>query len=123
MEKKLLSRFEKILKQERARLEKQLDSIEKDTLRVPEAEQGGELPDEFHMADVGSVAFDRERDLSLGLNAHDILERVELALERVKKGNYGFCGHCGRKIDIERLEALPYADQCIRCKVREERTS
>lgn len=121
MQKELRAKLKKQLQTEQARLEQELTSVEKDSLGVSEVEQSGELPDVFHMADTGSVTFERERDLSLGRNIRDILARVELALRRIETGSYGSCSHCGREIPRERLEALPYADLCMPCKVREER--
>ena len=36
-------------------------------------------------------------------------------------GTYGTCETCGRPISEERLEAIPYATQCIDCRRRGER--
>jgi len=33
---------------------------------------------------------------------------------------YGRCEECGRKIPKTRLEAIPYAAQCVRCASEEE---
>ena len=44
------------------------------------------------------------------------LASIENALERMKGGSYGLCEHCGGKIPLARLQALPYATSCIRCQ-------
>ena len=36
-------------------------------------------------------------------------------------GTYGVCLPAGRRINLERLEALPYAETCVDCKARAER--
>ncbi len=72
-------------------------------------------------ADAGTFTFERERDLSLGNNIRDLLEKVEAALKRMNAGTYGECERCGRPIDKARLKALPYAVLCIDCKKAEER--
>ena len=41
---------------------------------------------------------------------------IERALERLDDGSYGLCADCGGEIAPERLEALPWATQCISCK-------
>ena len=46
---------------------------------------------------------------------------IDSALARIADGTYGRCEHCGREIEAERLEALPYATLCIEDKRREER--
>lgn len=43
------------------------------------------------------------------------LQRIEGALERMNRGDYGVCGHCGEAIAFKRLEADPSATLCIRC--------
>ena len=44
------------------------------------------------------------------------LESVEEALEQVQRGQYGICENCGEPIDPERLEILPEATLCVKCK-------
>ena len=36
-------------------------------------------------------------------------------------GTYGYCEVCGDRIPVPRLEAIPWADQCVKCKSRGER--
>ena len=43
------------------------------------------------------------------------LARIEKALTRLESGDYTMCSRCGEEIAPARLEALPYADTCIRC--------
>jgi DnaK suppressor protein len=49
------------------------------------------------------------------------LEQIEEALRRMKEGSYGKCEPCGKPIPLARLEALPYATECIDCKRKSER--
>lgn len=44
------------------------------------------------------------------------LSEADAALQRVVKGTYGFCGHCGETIASERLAALPVARLCGSCR-------
>ncbi len=44
------------------------------------------------------------------------LRDINLALEKIEKGNYGKCEKCGKIISKERLEAAPEARFCQNCK-------
>lgn len=57
--------------------------------------------------------------------AHDHLElaaTVRSALERMDAGDYGRCGSCGTPMPFERLEAVPYARDCVSCQQRPRAT-
>lgn len=49
------------------------------------------------------------------------LARIEVALERMRQGEYGLCETCGTNIPMARLNALPYATLCIKCQREAER--
>jgi RNA polymerase-binding protein DksA len=86
-------------------------------------EETGELTaaDSNHMGDVATQTYDREMDFSLAENDEHVLRAIDAALARVDDGTYGICRTCGNRIDEGRLEARPWADQCIDCRRREER--
>lgn len=44
------------------------------------------------------------------------LAQIEIALERMRSGEYGICESCGHNISLARLQALPYATLCIKCQ-------
>lgn len=76
---------------------------------------GGESSMPIHMADLGSDNFEQEFTLSLMENEGDALQKIELALERIEEGSYGTCEACGAKIPKARLNAIPYAANCVKC--------
>ena len=49
------------------------------------------------------------------------LASIENALERMRNGQYGLCEGCGERIPVLRLNALPYATNCIECQREAER--
>ncbi len=55
---------------------------------------------------------DRERTL---------LSKIDLAIERLNKGEYNVCESCGGPIGVKRLEARPVTTLCITCKEEQER--
>ena len=115
-------RFRTILVEERQRV---LDAIS-----YLHEETPGSLEDETeeivgsvdnHPAETASATLDREIDYTLEENSEHVLTEIEAALQRIEEGTYGTCRTCGQPISEERLEAIPYATQCIDCKRREER--
>lgn len=44
------------------------------------------------------------------------LQNINLALEKIKKGEYGKCENCKKEISEERLKAFPEARTCNSCK-------
>jgi RNA polymerase-binding protein DksA len=84
-------------------------------------EEAEEVPLDNHLAETATVTLDREIDYTLEENAAHVLAAIDAALARIDAGSYGTCSSCGQPIAPERLEALPYATQCIDCKRKEER--
>ncbi len=46
------------------------------------------------------------------------LRDINLALEKIKKGKYGVCESCGKKISQKRLKISPEARLCLKCRKR-----
>jgi RNA polymerase-binding protein DksA len=63
----------------------------------------------------------RQIDSTLEENSEHILAAIDAALELIANGTFGTCRSCGEPIARERLEAMPYATECIGCKRRAER--
>jgi len=57
-----------------------------------------------------------EKRLALENRIRQEMAAVEHAMEKIEKGTYGLCDNCGKKIDPNRLEALPQASLCLNCK-------
>lgn len=52
---------------------------------------------------------------ALGNEAREEMAKISAALQRMNSGEYGLCRECGDEIALNRLEAYPYADECIDC--------
>lgn len=74
-----------------------------------------------HLADIATHTYDRELDSTLESSEEVHLAHVESALERIEEGTYGVCANCGKPIQPERLEAMPWVTLCIDCKRLAER--
>lgn len=61
-------------------------------------------------------AEDLDSQLAVTITLRDELEAVDGALDRIHAGTYGQCSHCGHQINVERLQAVPFASLCVRCQ-------
>ena len=53
--------------------------------------------------------------LETGRRRETELKRIELALGRIKKDEYGFCASCDEEIPSKRLEMDPATPICVNC--------
>ena len=113
---KTLKAAEDKLRAEREELVAQIADLEKRAA----GEDVGRVYDDVH-GEPETATYERERVLSLLDNSRDLLEQVDVALEKIGDGTYGICASCGKAIEAARVKALPHATLCIACKRREER--
>lgn len=71
--------------------------------------------DDEHDPEGTTIAFERAQVTALLRHAQLEAAALGAALERVEDADYGVCRTCAGFIGIERLLALPAAQQCIRC--------
>jgi RNA polymerase-binding protein DksA len=107
-----LNRFKRSLIDMRDRLKGELRTIEQTTRSLGDQDELSHLP--THPAD--RVSEGVEKQLAVAKTEGELLAAVYDALERIDEGGYGTCEHCGSPISYERLEALPYAANCVRCE-------
>lgn len=48
------------------------------------------------------------------------LKEIETALAKIKKGTYGFCEICKKRIEEKRLAVKPHAIYCLKCREKIE---
>jgi RNA polymerase-binding protein DksA len=82
-----------------------------------------EKPEKRHRTDLEEIASDTHDTDSLceimDIEASQI-GQIDMALTKIDNGTYGICEDCGGEIPLIRLEALPFATQCIDCKRKAE---
>ncbi|WP_375359169.1 RNA polymerase-binding protein DksA [Candidatus Tisiphia endosymbiont of Neophilaenus lineatus] len=65
-----------------------------------------------------------ETDTAIELRTRDryrkLLDKIEEALVRIEKNEYGYCEETGEPIGLKRLEARPVATLCIEAQERHE---
>ncbi len=96
----------------RQQLEKELQE------RVERAERIHNRLSQPGLKDWEEQATQRENDEvleSLGNQAVQEIDQIKHALYCLDAGTYGVCSRCGSPIEPERLKAMPYATNCMRC--------
>jgi DnaK suppressor protein len=119
MSKKLNARdlesFKALLLQLRRELSHDIDDLEADAF----ATDGDRLSVD-NPADIGSESFAQEFSLELLQRDEATLGEIDEALDRVESGTFGLCETCEEPIPKARLNAVPYARNCVECQRRAE---
>ncbi len=121
MNKRDLGKFEKLLLAKRQQLIEEFGLLKSAAMDTTIKEKTGDLSSySYHMADLGTDAMEREKTFYFASKSGRLLYHIDQALRRVRNKTYGKCEECGEQINRERLEAVPHARLCIRCKELEE---
>lgn len=72
-------------------------------------------------SDLGSVEEQRHWQLRLLEREKKLLDKIDGALERIARGEYGWCKHTGEPIGLKRLLLRPTTTLSIEAKERQER--
>jgi DnaK suppressor protein len=104
------------LKKEKAELLEKIEQLR--VLGQPSAERKEGSP--FGKREEGAdEASELEKRLALEERLGESLNEVEHALQKYEAGTYGLCDSCGQPIEKARLEAIPQASLCLRCKAQQ----
>jgi DnaK suppressor protein len=116
-----LAHFKVLIIEKRKEILEELETLKASMMDV----QTGEYVTEnstysLHM-EQGTDTMEREKTFLFASREGKFLNYLDDALKRIEKGEYGFCLDCGALIDKERLEAVPHAQLCIKCKLKRGR--
>lgn len=118
----------KLLKELKEKLEKQKNSIETELEKFAKKDEklkgDWDTKYPYFNGGVGSQALEDAADqveeyvtlLPIEHNLELRLQNINLALEKIKKGKYGKCEKCKKKIPEERLKVYPEARICNKCE-------
>ena len=109
-----LATIKKQLFRERERILAASDKTIEDSLK-----QNPENSQDF--ADQSSFESDRNFVLRMRDRERKLLAKIDEALERIEKGDFGICSNCGGEIGLKRLMARPVVTLCIECKTLQEK--
>ncbi len=116
-----LSHFKTIIIEKRKEILEELQILKESMMDVTTGEYANENSTYSMHMEQGTDAMEREKTFLFASREGKFLNYLEDALKRIEKGTYGFCTDCGKLIEKERLEAVPHAQLCIRCKVKKGR--
>jgi RNA polymerase-binding protein DksA len=116
-----LAHFKELIVEKRKEILEELETLKASMMDV----QTGEYVTEnstysLHM-EQGTDTMEREKTFLFASREGKFLNYLDDALKRIEKGDYGFCLDCNSLIDKDRLEAVPHAQLCIKCKLKRGR--
>jgi DnaK suppressor protein len=103
--------FRQLLNHERSEL---MQRIEEQMHGLRETEPHSDV------ADIGSAQEQQQWQLRLLEREKKLLDKIDEALERLARGEYGWCRATGEPIGLPRLLLRPTASLCIEAKERQE---
>ena len=101
------------LESEREHLNAELEELRANVSSAEERREGSPFGKREEEA---TETLELEKRLALEKRIRGQLAEVEHALHKFEDKTYGLCDVCGKKIDPDRLEALPQATVCMSCK-------
>src|SRR5260370_17949058 len=113
MEKKKLETIKNRLEERQQTLRKAVSRTEEDG-RVADQDTAQDI------ADRAASSYTKEFLFSQSNNDRQLLQMGEIALQRMREGDFGECANCGNDINSKRLEAVPWTRHCIACQEKLE---
>jgi DnaK suppressor protein len=113
MDKKRLEYYKKKLATRREELMKTIARTE---------EEGRQADDDptVDLADKAANSYTKEFLFGMTNTDRTILNMIDEALKRIKANEYGMCMNCQEEMQQKRLEAVPWAKNCISCQEKIE---
>jgi len=104
------------LKEERIRLNSELQRLKAEEKSADEQREGSP----FGKREEGATeTFELEKRLAIERRLNDTVAEVEHAIKKYEAGIYEICDICSQPIEPARLEALPQASLCLKCKANQ----
>ena len=111
----VLTLFKSGLQEQQLELTRAIDKTQKEIRALADFEPGDVLDDSFGNASKEAVFTTYTRNRTQ-------LRKVEVALNRISTGDFGICAECGGAIALKRLQAVPWANNCVECQEQSERS-
>jgi len=113
-----LDKYEQKLEEKRAEIAENIKRLEgessgRDRLSREVAQQDFEGG-----GDAALQAMTRSQNAAMIGNLRDMLISIDEAMAKIEDGTYGVCEVCGKNIPKKRLDALPEAIMCTKCRTK-----
>lgn len=106
-----LTFFEQRLRLQRQQIQQHIEHIKQSL---------GSVAVESDELDRALIEEDNRQNLRLVEREYFLLRKIEQALDRIARQEYGFCIETGQPIGVKRLLARPTAELCLEAKERQE---
>lgn len=113
-----LDHFRKIILEKRQEILEELEALKSSMMDVTTGEYVSENSTYSLHMEQGTDTMEREKTFLFASREGKFLNYLDDALKRIEKGVYGFCTDCGDLLEKERLEAVPHAQLCVKCKLK-----
>jgi DnaK suppressor protein len=113
-----LEHFKQIILEKKKEILEELESFRDSMMDATTGEYAVENSTYSLHMEQGTDAMEREKTFLFASREGKFLNYLEDALKRIEKGEYGRCLDCGKLIEKERLEAVPHAQLCVKCKLK-----
>ena len=113
MEKKRLEYYKKKLQVRREELTKTI-------ARTQEEGRTADDDQTVDLADKAANSYTKEFLFGITNGDRKILAMIDAALKRIANDEYGVCANCQEELQQKRLEAVPWAKNCISCQEKVE---
>lgn len=116
-----LKKYESLLLSKKKEMLEEMGNVGERHKETTPKESAGDLSSHaYHMADQGTDTMEREMAFMMASKSGRLIYHIDQALLRIKDGTYGKCQTCDKSVGAARLNAVPHARMCIKCKSAEE---
>jgi len=121
-----LNQFKRMLLHLRARMRGDVEQLTDEALDRSRTDGTSKSP--THIAELGTQNYEQDLALRVVENNQEVLEEIESALDRLRKGTFGLCESCQSEgkprsrstIPKTRLKAIPFTRNCVACERKRE---
>lgn len=108
--KKTIDYIKKHLIRQKKEVDRSIKKVEEDDpAKSPALAESSEPGTDSYIADTHT------KNLVLKDKLTKMNSSIKVTLSKIRKGTYGKCENCGKKIEIGRLMIMPTAQYCIAC--------
>lgn len=115
-----LEHFKELLKEEKDRTRQEIDNLKESVQDITAPQDDEYSAATHHQGNVASEEEEKETLMKLIERNQKKMKEIKAALDRIEKGTYGVCEDMGKKIQKERLEAIPYARYCVDARKKDD---
>lgn len=115
-----LKHFKELLLEEKEEAENEIENLKESIEDLTSTQDDEYSSAAHHQGNVGSEEEEKETLFKLIERNKRKLKEIKAALDRIEKGNYGICEETGKKIQKERLEAIPHARYSVNARKKDD---